>query len=88
MLRSPHEVATMLNRLAPNVGMEYKEMGKMIDSWLFVLGMFVIDMTAFGEWMEATYPEYQDKSLKEFLTDKDPCHIEEWKELLGVGEDH
>jgi hypothetical protein len=34
--------------------------------------------------MEKNYPEYMEKSLLDFLMDKDPDHIEEWKELLGV----
>lgn len=84
MLNNPNQVVEKLNALAPNIGLGYKERKQMIDPLLFMIGMYVIDMTALGEWMEKNHPEYMEKSLHDFLMDKDPDHIEEWKELLGV----
>lgn len=86
MLNSPAAVAQKLNELAPNIGLGYQERKRMIDTRLFLFGMFVIDITALGEWMESNYPEYRDKSLEQFLLDKDAEHINEWKELLGISE--
>jgi len=86
MLNSPAAVAQKLNELAPNIGLGYQERKRMIDPRLFLFGMFVLDITALGEWMESNYPEYRDKSLEQFLLDKDAEHINEWKELLGISE--
>lgn len=83
---SPVKVVEKLNELAPNIGLGYSERKDMINSALFLLGEFVVDMVKFSEWMERTYPEYLNKSLNQFLLDKDPNHIEDWKELFGVGE--
>lgn len=84
MLNNPHQVVERLNALAPNIGLSHFDKKNMIDPELFMIGMFVIDITALGEWMEKNHPEYMEKSLQDFLMDKDPNHIEEWKELLGV----
>lgn len=86
MLSNPNQVVERLNRLAPNIGMRHVDKPKMIDNRLFLFGMFVLDITALGEWMETNYPSYKDKSLEQFLQDKDPEHLSEWKELLGVEE--
>lgn len=84
MFKNPAQVATQLNKLAPNIGLGYSDCKNMIDTRLFLLGMFVIDISSLGEWVDRTYPEYKDKSLEQFLSDKDPEHLNEWKELLGV----
>lgn len=73
------------NALASNVKIPSSRRGKMINPLLFLTQTFVIDITAFGEWMEEAYPEYRDKSIRQFLEDKDPQHIEEWKEILLGG---
>ena len=84
MLKNPAQVATQLNKLASNIGLGYSDRKNMIDTRLFLLGMFVIDISSLGEWVDRTYPKYKDKSLEQFLSDKDPEHLNEWKELLGV----
>ena len=57
----------------------------MVDPFLcFCLGEPVLDITNFEEWMERTYPEYKENSIENFLKDKDPEHLSEWKELFGV----
>ena len=76
-----------LNELAPIIGMGWEERKEMIDplSCLFFHQM-VIDITKFGKWMERRYPEYLNKSIEQFLLDKDPDHIQDWKDLMGIGE--
>lgn len=85
MIKCPGELVQKFNALASNVGIPYSRREKMINPLLFLTQMFVIDITAFGEWMEEAYPEYRDKSIRQFLEDKDPQHIEEWKEILLGG---
>jgi hypothetical protein len=85
MIKCPGELVQRFNVLASNVEIPYSWRRKMINPLLFLTQMFVIDITAFGEWMEETYPEYRDKSIRQFLEDKDPQHIEEWKEILLGG---
>ena len=84
MIKCPGELIQRCNVLASNVGIPYPWRRKMINPLLFLTQMVVIDITAFGEWMEEAYPEYRDRSIRQFLEDKDPEHVEEWKEnLLG-----
>lgn len=85
MIKCPGELIQRFNALASNVEIPYSRREKMINPLLFLTQMFVIDITAFGEWMEEAYPEYRDKSIRQFLEDKDPQHIEEWKEILLGG---
>lgn len=74
-----------LNELASNIGMAYEERKKMVDPFLcFCLGEPVLDITNFEEWMERVYPEYKENSIENFLKDKDPEHLGEWKELFDV----
>lgn len=86
MLNSPAAVKHKLNELAPNIGIGYQECKRMVDTRLFLFGMFVLDITALGEWIESNYPEYRDSSIEQFLLDKDAEHINEWKELLGISQ--
>lgn len=85
MIKCPGEIVQRFNALASNVEIPYSWRGKMINPLLFLTQRFVIDITAFGEWMEEAYPEYRDRSIQQFLEDKDPQHIEEWKEILLGG---
>lgn len=85
MIKCPGALLQKFDALASNVGIPCLRREKMVNPLLFLAQMFVIDITAFGEWMEEAYPEYRDRSIRQFLEDKDPEHVEEWKEILLGG---
>lgn len=84
MVNSPAELVQKLNGLAPNIGLGYADRKRMINNLFFLIGDFILDMGEFSDWMEETYPEYLNQSVEQFLMDKDPEHINEWKGLFGV----
>lgn len=82
-----HGLANRLNIVAPHIGMSYSDQKKMINIFLcFLNEKPVLDICAFGEWMEAKYPEYKEKSIEQFLIDKDPENINEWKSLFDIAD--
>ena len=78
-------IMNQLDKLAPNIGMSHSEKRKMVNPFLCLMnGKPVLDIVAFGDWMESKYPEYRDKSIEQFLLDKDPESIAEWKSLFDI----
>lgn len=84
MLNNPAQVKEKLDKLAPNIGMNLSDRKRMINTELFLFGLFVIDIFAFEDWMLKNYPRCCATSIAQFIENKDPEHLNEWKEILGV----
>ena len=81
-------LANRLDKVAPNIGLSYSDRRKMVNPFIcLVYGKPVLDIIAFHDWMETNHPDYYDRSISQFLHDKDPDNVEEWKDLLGVIQD-
>lgn len=81
-------LANRLDKVAPNIGLSYSDRRKMVNTFLcLAYGKPVLDIIAFEDWMETNHPDYHDRSISQFLNDKDPDNIQEWKDLLGVFQD-
>ena len=86
-IKTPGQLIQKFNVLASHIGIPVYCRPSMINPLLFVAGIYAIDMIAFSEWIEKTYPEYINKSMHDFLTDRDSEHLSEWLEVLGLLEE-
>ena len=83
-----YELAKRFEILGSRLGIS-SECRRWMLSPLFLVAMGAVgfvDITKFGEWMENEFPGYRDKSIAQFLRDKDEEHFSEWKELFGLDE--
>ena len=85
-IRTPGQLIQKFNALASHIGIPVYCRQRMINPLLFVSGINAIDMVAFGEWIDKTYPEYRNKSMRNFLTDRDREQLSEWLDVLGLSE--
>ena len=78
-------VANRITELTYKWGMDYNTQRKMVNPLLcFIYNKVVADITVFGEWMERKYPAYKNKSVKDFLKEKDPDNFDEWVTIFGL----
>lgn len=82
-----NEMFSVLDNLRKNIGMDERSARNLYDKELsLVMQKPLLSLPAFDDWMCLHYPEYRDRSIEQFLQDRDSANMKIWKQLFGISD--